>query len=96
MYLEGMEECYILEPLVIQGFSHSVKLGISFLKRNNLKLICTEDQVVLMPVRDGSTLRARLVDGRCNSFVIGDQGKYGGQPKSRGYQPKSGGSHVRR
>ena len=26
--LEGMEECYILKPLVIQGLSHSVKLGI--------------------------------------------------------------------
>ena len=32
IYLEGMEECYILEPLVIQGLSRSVNLGISFLK----------------------------------------------------------------
>ena len=24
IYLEGMEECYILEPLVIRGLSHSV------------------------------------------------------------------------
>ena len=27
IFLEGMEECYILEPLVIQGLSHSVNLG---------------------------------------------------------------------
>ena len=45
IYLEGMEECYILEPLVIRGLSHSVNLGISFLTRNNLKLVCTEDEV---------------------------------------------------
>ena len=25
-YLEGVEECYILEPLVIRGLSHSVNL----------------------------------------------------------------------
>ena len=69
IYLEGMEECYILEPLVIRGLSHSVNLGISFLTRNNLKLICMEDEVALMLVRDGSAFRARLVDGGCNSFI---------------------------
>ena len=59
VYLEGMEECYILEPLVIQGLSYSVNLGISLLTRNNLKLICTEDEVELMPIRDRSVSRAR-------------------------------------
>ena len=48
IYLEGMEEFYILEPLVIRGLSHNVNLGISFLTRNNLKLICMEDEVALM------------------------------------------------
>ena len=43
--------------------------------RNNLKLICTEDKVVLMPVRNGSALRVRLVDGICNSFVNQRSGK---------------------
>ena len=70
-----MEECYILEPLVIQGLSHSVNLGISFLTRNNIKLICTEDEVGLMLVREGSALRARLVDGGCNNFIIQRSGK---------------------
>ena len=65
-----MEEFFILEPLVIPGLSHSVNLGISFLTRNNLKLICMEDEVALMPVRDGSVLLTRLVDGGCNSFII--------------------------
>ena len=53
MYLEGIEECYILEPLVIKVLSHSVNLGIAFLQENNLKLLCS---------------RARLVDGGCISF----------------------------
>ena len=45
IYLEGMEECYILEPLVIQKFSHRVNLGISFLTRNNLKLFSSDDSI---------------------------------------------------
>ena len=67
IYLEGIEECYILEPLV--------NLGISFLTRNNLKLICTEDEVALMPVKDCSSLRARLVDGGCHNFSNWRSGK---------------------
>ena len=55
IYLEGMEEFYILEPLVIRGLSHSMNLGTSFLTRNNLKLICTEEEVALM-ISSGSTV----------------------------------------
>ena len=62
IYLEGMEECYILEPLVIQGLSQSVTLGISFLTKHNLKLICTEEEVTLMPAKHRSALRAWLVN----------------------------------
>ena len=68
IYLEGIEECYLLEPLVIKGLSHSVNLGIAFLQENNLKLLCSEKEVALMPVKDGSASRARLVDGGCSSF----------------------------
>ena len=52
IYLEGIKECYLLEPLVIQGLSHSVNLGITFLQKNKLKLICTKEEVKLMPVKD--------------------------------------------
>ena len=62
IYLEGIEECYILEPLVIKGLSHSLNLEIAFLQENNLKLLCSEKEVALMPVKDGSASRARLVD----------------------------------
>ena len=65
IYLEG------IEPLVIRGFSHSVNLGITFLQKNKLKLVCTEEEVTLMPVKDNSTLRARRVDGGCISFENG-------------------------
>ena len=75
IYLEGIEECYILEPLVIRGLSHSMNLGISFLTRNNLKLVCMEDEVALIPVKDGSALRVRKVDGGCNKFANRKSGK---------------------
>ena len=54
IYLEGIEECYILEPLVIKGLSHSVNLGIAFLQENNLKWLCSEKEVGLMTVKDSS------------------------------------------
>ena len=63
IYLEGIEECYLLEPLVIRGLSHSVNLGITFLQQNRLKLIFTKDRATLMPVVDGSSSRAKLVHG---------------------------------
>ena len=56
------------KPLVIRGLSHSVNLGIAFLKRNTIKLVCTEEEVTLMPVLDSSASRARVVDGGCSSF----------------------------
>ena len=37
IYLQGMEECYLLEPLVIRGLSHSVNLGLTFLQKYGLK-----------------------------------------------------------
>ena len=36
---------------------------------HKLKLICTEEEVTQMPVKDGSALRARLVDGGCHNFI---------------------------
>ena len=51
IYLERIEEFYILEPLMIRELSHRVNLGISFLTRNNLKLIFTEVEVALMLVK---------------------------------------------
>ena len=69
IYLDGMEEYYIPEPLVIQGLSHSGNLGISFLTKHNVKLICTEEEFALMPGKDRSASRAQLVDGGCHSFI---------------------------
>ena len=69
IYLEGMVECYILDPLVIKGLSHSVPLGISFLKEYNLKMTCMEEEVALILLKDGLALRAMLVDRGCHIFI---------------------------
>ena len=64
-----MEECYLLEPLVIRGLSHSVNLGLTFFQNYGLKLECTKEEGInLMPVRGNTNSRARLVDGGCVSF----------------------------
>ena len=73
--LEGMEKCFILELLVIQGLSHSVNLGISFLMEHNLKINFTKEEVALVPVKDGSTSRAGLVDGKYHSFISKKTGR---------------------
>ena len=69
IYLKGMEECYVLEPLVIWGLSHSMNLGMPFLQKYNLNMICMEEEVALMPVKDRSASRARLVGGGCHIFL---------------------------
>ena len=43
IFLEGMEECYKLKPLVSKGLSHSVNLGLAFLAKYRLKLSCYEN-----------------------------------------------------
>ena len=40
-----------------------------FLQEYNLNMICTEEEVTFMPVKDMSTLSAMLVDGRCHGFL---------------------------
>ena len=52
-----------------------MNLGICFLKEYNLKLICTEEEETLMPVKDGSGWRAWLVDRRCSCFISKRLGK---------------------
>ena len=54
---------------MIKGLSHSVNLGISFLMELNVKINCKVEKVMLMPVKDGSTSRARLGDRGYHSFI---------------------------
>ena len=68
IYLEGMERCYLLEPLVKQVLSHCVNLGLAFLQALSLKMKCTEEEVLLMPIRDRLISRARLSDGVYQDF----------------------------
>ena len=41
IYLEGMEDCYILEPPVIRGLSHSMNLGVIKLFLDNFQVLAT-------------------------------------------------------
>ena len=52
-----------------------MNLGITFLQKNKLKLVCNKEEVTLMQVKDSSTSRARLVDGGCISFENQKSGK---------------------
>ena len=69
IFQEGMKTCYVLEPLVKQRLSHSLNLGIAFLQEQHLKMTCMEEDVALIPIQDGSTSIARLVDRGCHSFM---------------------------
>ena len=57
---------------------------MSFLQEYNLKMICTKEEVALMPVKDGSILRARLVDGGCHSFISKKSGAVSANIKTDG------------
>ena len=38
-------------------------------------MICKEEEVALMPAKDGSALKAQLVDGECHRFISLRSGK---------------------
>ena len=46
-----------------------MNLGIAFLMKYRLKMNCTEEEVALVPVKDGSASRNRFVDGGCHNFI---------------------------
>ena len=46
-----------------------MNLGMLFLQKYNLKMIYTEGEVLLMPVKDRSTSKAKLVDRGCHSLL---------------------------
>ena len=75
MYLEGMERSYWLTPLVVQGLSHCVNLLLTFLQAHSLSITCTEEEVLLMPIQDGLTSSARLVERGCQAFRERKSGK---------------------
>ena len=68
IFLEGMEGCYILKPLVIKGLSHSVNLGLAFLAEYRLKLSYYEDGPTLEPIADDKVSCTILVDEECLDF----------------------------
>ena len=75
IFLEGMEECYILKPLVIKGLSHSVNLGFTFFAEYRLKLSCYEDGPTLESIADDKVSLTILVDGECLDFENRKSGK---------------------
>ena len=52
-----------------------MNLGISFLQEYNLKITCTEEEVAIMPVKDGFASRAQLVDEGCHNFTSKRSGR---------------------
>ena len=65
IFLEGMEECFILKPLVIKGLSHSVNLGLAFLARYRIRLSCHGNTNTLEPIAGDKISKMVLVDGNC-------------------------------
>ena len=49
---------------------------------------CTKEEVSLMPVKDGSTSKARLVDGGCISFENRKSGRYVEQQDNKRFPNK--------
>ena len=94
IFLEGMEECFILNPLVIKGLSHSVNLGLTFLEEYRIKLEFHKDGNILEAAADDKGARTILVGADCLDFKNQKSGR--GQPGSRRSRRKPGESLERR
>ena len=75
IFLEGIADCFILEPLVIKGLSHSVNLGLAFLEEYRLKLSCHEDGNILELIANDKVSRTILVGAECLDFKQQKSGK---------------------
>ena len=52
-----------------------MNLGIAFLQKYRLKITCMEEEVALMPLKDGLAWRARLVGIGCHNFISKRSGR---------------------
>ena len=60
IYLEGMEECYVLRAPSDTRVESQWEPG---------DVILAEEEVALIPVKDGFASRARFLKGGCHSFL---------------------------
>ena len=75
IFLEGMEDCFILNPLVIKGLSHSVNLGLMFLEEYRIKLNCHEDGNILEHAAEDKGSHTILLGAECLDFNNQKAGK---------------------
>ena len=52
-YLDGLDQRFEVEPIVIEGLNHAVNFGIEFFRQQEMPISCTEKEVKLVWDRKG-------------------------------------------
>ena len=60
-FLEGIDKAFTVHPVVIEGLSHNVNLGMNFLLENELTLDCSSGEAKLCQSKEKGTHFTRLV-----------------------------------
>ena len=73
--LDGISETFPVKPIVIEGLSHSVNLGLDFLQQTSAHINCGKSQVKLCFGEGKSERYTRLVTANQTPFPFKGRGK---------------------
>ena len=74
-FLEGIDKDFTVHPLVIEGLSHNMNLGMHFLLENELTLDCSNGESKLYQSKEKGTHFTSLVKQDRNPFPFLLNGK---------------------
>ena len=71
-YLDGLDQRFEVEPLVIEALNHAVNFGIEFFRQQDVSISCTEKEVKLVTGSKGQERLTRLCSayGKPFPFMI--------------------------